>query len=93
MLNVQGAMDSPGQILNAFPDPARLCRRIIVRYFEYDRGKRDYAIPISRQDHDEFYTGLGLTKSNNHTSSLALLICDFSLLIPIPSMEFGLLIL
>jgi hypothetical protein len=40
------------------------------------------------------YTVLGPLKSiNNPTSSLALLICDFSLLILIPSIEFRLLYL
>jgi hypothetical protein len=40
-----------------------------------------------------FYLGLGPLESNNPTSSLSLLIYGFLLLIPIPSMEFGLLFL
>jgi NO-binding membrane sensor protein with MHYT domain len=41
----------------------------------------------------KFYIGSGYSESKNLTSSLALLICGFLLLILIPSMEFGLMLL
>jgi hypothetical protein len=46
-----------------------------------------------REERSEFYTGLGLLESKNPTSSLALLMYIFLLLILISSMEFGLLLL
>jgi hypothetical protein len=45
-----------------------------------------------RWTHNTVYTGSDSSESNNPTFSLALLICGFSLLIMIPSMEFGLLL-
>jgi hypothetical protein len=46
--------------------------------FKMELGKRDDARSISRREHDEFYHGSAPPESNNSTSSLSLLICDFS---------------
>jgi hypothetical protein len=69
------------------------CWLIIVKYLWKDRVKGDDGKINLRWTHNAIYTNSDPPKSNNPMSSLALLICDFSLLIHISSMEIELLLL
>jgi hypothetical protein len=51
-----------------------LCRRRVVRYFNEDRRKRDYARSISRKT-ARFRLLQALLKSNSPTSSIVVLYC------------------
>jgi hypothetical protein len=74
--------------LSPYLSMCRRRRQIFVRR----REKYGDARPISGKNTSRFYTGSGPSESTNHTSSVTLLIYDFSLLILIASMEFRLLL-
>jgi hypothetical protein len=86
-------MSSPEWIFSISPFLARLYRRFIVRYLWEEQGKCDDAKSIWDEHMTWFYTGSGSPKNKSPISIKALLIYGFSLPIPIPLMEFGLLLL
>jgi hypothetical protein len=65
-----------GRILSASPFLARLCRRRVVRYLEYDREKRDDVKSILRMNAISFKLVQALSGSNRPISNFVVLCCE-----------------
>jgi hypothetical protein len=68
-----------GLILSASPYLARLCRRRVLRYLDYDREKRDDVRSISRMNTARFRLIQALSRSNSLTYSFTVLCCGLLL--------------